>query len=265
MRYRRNLRAVFRRARVVLAVSEHIRNRAIALGADPGRVRVHHTGVPIPPPPAHTAATWDVIFVGRFVEKKGIDDLIEAAAIVEHPPPRILLIGAGPLEDPMRERAAQLGLNATFLGQQPPSVVARCMAESKVFVSPSRTAANGEAEGLPTTILEAASLGLPTVSTFHSGIPEAVIDGDTGLLCPEGDRPALARSIHRLLADDALRTRLGQQARRHAETHFDLEKQTQVLEEIYEAVARLDTHGSQPAAGDWRTWRARVFRRHMSV
>jgi colanic acid/amylovoran biosynthesis glycosyltransferase len=121
------------------------------------------------------------------------------------------------------------------------------MSASKVFVSPSRTATNGETEGLPTTNLEAASLGLPTVSTFHSGIPEAMIDGETGLLCREGDRASLARNIHRLLSDDAFRDRLGRQARRHVETHFDLEKQTRVLEDLYDAVARLGTSRSREA------------------
>ena len=133
-----------------------------------------------------------LVFVGRFVEKKGVDDLIEALATIVDPRPRSLLIGDGPLDASMRDRAAALGLDATFVGLQPAAVVARRLAESKVLVAPSRTAANGESEGLPTTILEAASHGVPAVSTLHSGIPEAVEDGKTGLLGPEGDRAALA-------------------------------------------------------------------------
>ena len=103
---------------------------------------------------------------------------------------------------------------------------------------PSRTASDGETEGLPTTILESAALGRPAVSTFHSGIPEAVVDGGTGLLCPEGDRASLARAVRRLLTDDELRVRLGRQARRHVETHFDLGRQTRILEDLYEAITR---------------------------
>ena len=237
VRYRRNLRKAFDRATIILAVSEFIRRKAIELGADPAKVRVQYTGVPIPPAPLSAPTKWDVIFVGRFVEKKGIDDLIEAVGMVREPRPRTLFIGAGPLEKLMRERAAGLGLDATFLGVQEPAVVSRCMAESRIFVSPSKTASNGDAEGLPTTILEAASLGLPTISTYHSGIPEAVVHGETGLLCKEGDRSSLAGSIQQLLTDDALRTRLGRQARRHVEDHFDLTKQTRLLEELYETVA----------------------------
>jgi colanic acid/amylovoran biosynthesis glycosyltransferase len=236
IRYRRNLRTVFDRAALLIAVSAHIRDRAVALGADPAKVRVHHTGVPVPPRPVAAAKRWDLLFVGRFVEKKGVDDLVEAVGTLTDPRPRVLFIGGGPLEARMRDRAAALGLDATFLGAQEPAVVARSMVESRIFVAPSRTAADGDAEGLPTTILEAASLGLPTVSTRHSGIPEAVVHGETGLLGAEGDRSALAAHIRRLLADEHLRTRLGEQARRHVEDHFDLVRQTRLLEDIYDSV-----------------------------
>jgi len=243
-RHRRHLRATFARAALIIAVSEFIRARAIELGADPAKVRVHHTGVPIAPAPAPVPPKWDIVFVGRFVEKKGIDDLVEAVGLLPDLRPRVLLIGAGPLAEPIRLRAAELGLDATFLGVQDATVVRRSLAESKVFVSPSKTAPNGDTEGLPTTILEAGSMGLPTISTYHSGIPEAVVHGETGLLCREGDRAALAAAIRRVLTDDELRARLGSQARRHTEAHFDLDEQTGRLQELYESV-RLPQPGAQ--------------------
>jgi colanic acid/amylovoran biosynthesis glycosyltransferase len=238
LRHRRNLRTAFRRASLVIAVSGHLRQQAITLGAHPTKVRVHHIGVPAPRVAQSPDRIWDVVFVGRFVAKKGIDDLVEALGLITGRRPRALFVGAGPLHDAMRARAAALGLDATFLGAQDPASVGRILATSKIFVSPSKTALDGDAEGLPTTILEAARMGLPTVSTRHSGIPEAVLDGDTGLLCAEGDRPALARNIERLLADEALRQRLGRQAKRHAEAHFDLGTQTRQLEELYDSVTR---------------------------
>lgn len=238
-RQRRNLRVAFDRATLLIAVSGFIRDRAIALGADPAKVRVHHTGVPVPPLPAATRPAWDVAFVGRFVEKKGVDDLVEALGLLRPRRPRALFIGDGPLEGPLRARAADLDLDATFLGAQPPEAVARHLAAARLLAAPSRTAADGDSEGLPTTILEAASAGLPVVATYHSGIPEAVVHGGTGLLGAEGDRAALAENIARLLDDDALRERLGRAARRNVEDHFDLRVQTHRLEKLYDAVRGL--------------------------
>jgi colanic acid/amylovoran biosynthesis glycosyltransferase len=253
VRYRRNLRTVFDRAAVILAVSEHIRGRAIARGADPAKVIVHHTGVPVGPVPV-APAEWDVVFVGRFVEKKGVDDLIAALGGMPAPRPRALFIGDGPLETEMRVRAAALQLDATFLGAQTPAQVSRHLAASRILVAPSRTAADGDSEGLPTTILEAAVHGLPTVATRHSGIPEAVLHGETGLLGAEGDRTAIAHHIQRLLGNRALRDKLGAQARARVETHFDLGRQSAVLEELYDA-----TRAGAPVAGRAsRPWRRRA-------
>ncbi|MFF5297341.1 glycosyltransferase [Paractinoplanes globisporus] len=238
IRYRRNLRTVFDRAAVIIAVSDVIRSKAIGWGADPAKVRVHYSGVPIPPPPAPVAKLWDVAFVGRFVEKKGADDLLAALATLQPSRPRAVFIGAGPMLPSMRAYARELGVDATFLGVQPPDEVRRVLLASRLLAAPSRTAKDGDTEGLPTTVMEAAALGLPVVSTHHSGIPEAVDDGETGLLSPEGDRPALAANLSRLLADEALREKLGGRARELMIAKFDLRTQTARLEEIYDEVSR---------------------------
>ena len=251
IRYQHNLRKAFARASLVIAVSEFIRDKAVALGAPAEKVHVHHTGVPMPPADEPGPKNWDVLFVGRFVEKKGVDDLIEAVGALPGLRPRVLLIGTGPGEQHLRARAAELGVDATFAGAQDPAVVRRRMSESRIFVSPSKTAADGDSEGLPTTLLEAASLGLPAVSTWHSGIPEAVQHGQTGLLCAEGDRHALAGNIRRLLTEDALRLELGHRARSHVRAHFDLARQTAALEDLYDqvAAARYGAAGSARHGG----------------
>ena len=236
LRYRRNLRSVFDRATAILAVSEHIRDKALLRGADPAKVRVHYTGVWIPEAAAPVEPHWDVAFVGRFVAKKGVEDLITALALQDGRRPRALLIGSGPLEEKMRAYAAELGVDATFLGVRDTATVAREVARSRIFVAPSKTAPDGDSEGLPTTIIEAAALGVPTVSTRHSGIPEAVVDGVTGLLGPENDAAVLALNIARLLGDDQLRQQLGAQARSHVSTHFDLREQSRRLEQLYAEV-----------------------------
>ncbi|TDC37886.1 glycosyltransferase [Micromonospora sp. 15K316] len=235
-RHRRKLRAAFDRAALIIAVSAFIRDRALELGADPAKVRVHYTGVPIPAEPPAGPKTWDVVFVGRFVDKKGADDLVEALGLLAPLRPRVLFIGAGPRQEATRARAVQLQVDATFLGAQPPELVQQHMAQARMLAAPSRTASDGDCEGLPTTVLEAASLGLPVVATHHSGIPEGVREGETGLLCAERDPAALAENIRRLLTDEPLRERLGRAARRHAVENFDLRRQTRLLEELYESV-----------------------------
>ena len=239
LRHRRNLRTAFDRAAVILAVSGHIRDRAVARGADPARVTVHHTGVPIPPAGGPAEKRWDVAFVGRLVEKKGVADLLTALAGGRA---RAVVVGSGPLEAGLRAQAAALGVDVTFRGALPPAEVEEHLRASRMLVAPSRTARDGDAEGLPTTILEAAALGLPVVATRHSGIPEAVRDGETGLLAPEADPAALAAHITRLLADEPLRERLGRQGRAYVGEHFDLARQSARLEQLYDRVS-----GAAPA------------------
>jgi glycosyltransferase involved in cell wall biosynthesis len=241
VRYRRNLRTVFDRAALLLAVSGVIRDRAIDCGADPAKVRVHHIGVPVAEPAPLVPKRWDVVFVGRLVPKKGVDDLLTALAGMHGPRPRALLIGTGPLESQLRQRAELLRVDATFMGAQPPESVQRHLAESRMLVAPSKTAPDGDTEGLPTTILEAAALGVPVVATRHSGIPEAVTDAETGLLCPEADPGALATAMARLLGDAALRRRLGAQARRDVAARFHLPTQTRQLERLYDEVTTSET------------------------
>ncbi|GAA0576341.1 glycosyltransferase [Paractinoplanes ferrugineus] len=237
VRYRRNLRTVFDRAALILAVSEVIRNRAIDRGADPAKVRVHYTGVPIPAEVRPVPKQWDVAFVGRFVEKKGADDLLAALAALGPAKPRAVLVGSGPLLPAIQEYARELRVDATFLGTRTPAEVLEVLTASRLLAAPSRTAADGDTEGLPTTVMEAAALGLPVVATRHSGIPEAVTDGETGLLGAEGDRQALAGNLARLLADEPLRERLGAQGRARMRAKFDLAVQNRRLEGIYDEVA----------------------------
>ena len=239
LRYRRNLRSVFRRAALLIAVSGEIRNRALHWGAEAAKVRVHHTGVPVPAVLPDVPKRWDVAFVGRFVEKKGADDLLAALASLGGA--KAVFIGDGPLLAEMRAYAARLRVDATFLGAQPADEVYRLLGESRLLAAPSRTARDGDTEGLPTTIVEAAALGLPVVATVHSGIPEAVLDGSTGLLGPEGDREALAANLRKLLDDPALQRGMGAAARAHAVAHFDVAVQTRRLEDLYDEVTQSAT------------------------
>lgn len=248
-RYRRRLAALFAQADLLLAVSEHIRDTAVRLGADPRKVQVHHVGVPVPTEePSRPVAEHDVLFVGRLVAKKGADDLLRAAArLPSGRTIRLVIAGAGPLEGQLRALAADLGLTVDFLGEVEPRRIRELMRSSKLVAVPSKTAGSGDTEGLPTVAVEAGAAALPVVGTRHAGIPEIVIDGVTGALVDEGDVEALAAGIDRLLTDEAARVRLGAAARERVLEGFDLVRQTAVLEERYQAV--LDARAADRTAG----------------
>jgi colanic acid/amylovoran biosynthesis glycosyltransferase len=114
------------------------------------------------------------------------------------------------------------------------------MRRASVLAAPSATAADGDAEGLPNVVVEAAASGLPVVGTMHSGIPEAIEDGVTGFLVPESDAGTLAARLAGVLGSEELRRDMGAAARRLAERKFDRRILTERLEAIYDEVAGFD-------------------------
>jgi glycosyltransferase involved in cell wall biosynthesis len=125
-----------------------------------------------------------------------------------------------------------------FLGALPPGEVLGWMQRAALLAAPSLTARDGDSEGLPTILCEAAAAGLPAVATRHSGIPEIVSEGETGLLGPEGDSGLLARNIDWLLASPELCKAMAKAARLRALDRFDLARQTARLEKHYDYLVR---------------------------
>ncbi|MHB0971743.1 MAG: glycosyltransferase [Thermoanaerobaculia bacterium] len=229
---------VFRNATRIIAVSSFVRERLIATGAPAEKIVVHYMGVDTRRFLSDPAIVREpvVLFVGRLVEKKGCVHLMQAmerlrAAGVRA---RTVIIGDGPLRQSLESMARSSNFECEFLGAQPPQDVIAWMNRASVFCVPSVTAETGDSEGLPTVYVEAQSMGLPCIGTRHNGIPEAVVDGATGLLVPERDVPALADSIARLLSDRDLWSSMSQRARAHAVRSFDVADQTVKLEAIYD-------------------------------
>ncbi|MEV5636512.1 glycosyltransferase [Agromyces sp. NPDC052230] len=242
-RYVQRLQSVFSYASVLIAVSDFIRDELIALGAPPEKIRVLHIGTPIEgssgirstPDPAEP----QIIFVGRLVEKKGVRDLLEAVALMSTDLRRtpIAIVGYGPAEPDLKRRSAELELNVRFLGRRSSAQIAALLRESTVFVGPSRRASDGDSEGFGMVFLEAALAGLPVIAYRHGGVVEAVEDGQTGLLAPEGDIPRLSALIERVLRDPDLADTLGRHGRDRVERQFDVRTLTAELEDIYSELA----------------------------
>jgi glycosyltransferase involved in cell wall biosynthesis len=224
-----------RRGDLFLAVSEALRRQAIARHYPAERTLTHYNGVDLDDFPAGPGGPDTILFVGRLVEKKGVEILLRAFASVRRvrPGASLVIIGEGPLRSRL-ERLA--GESVRFLGSLPPADVSAWMRRSTMLAAPSVTARDGDAEGLPTVIVEAAASALPVVGTDHSGIPEAIVEGETGFIVPERDAEVLAVRIETILSTPDLRGRMGAAARVMAEQRFDFARQMRRLEEIYDHV-----------------------------
>lgn len=233
MRYALGKRRLQREGALFLAVSDALRRRAIERGFPEDRTLTHYNGVDLARfhPGDAPAEPGLVLHVGRLVEKKGTKLLIEAMAGIEGA--RLVVIGDGPLRGTLERRAAP---SVQFLGALRPDEVAGWMQRASLLAAPSLTAADGDAEGLPNVVVEAAASGLPVVATRHSGIPEAVEDGATGFLVPEGDAAALWARLRAVLGDDMLRRQMGAAARRLAERRFDRSGLCERLEQLYDRI-----------------------------
>jgi glycosyltransferase involved in cell wall biosynthesis len=222
-----------------VCVSEHLRQVAASRGFPEDKLWVHRTGVPVEdrlPPKAERRERAHVLFVGRLVEKKGCSRLLAAMELVEkrHPGARLTVMGDGPLRAALEAQASERLHRCTFVGAQPHALVRRVMETASVLAVPSVRAANGDCEGLPTVIPEAMERGLPVVAFDGCGAEEAVEDGVTGWLAPQGEQEALAEALLRVLRDPVRARQMGDAARRHVERHLNLAVQSERLEARYD-------------------------------
>ncbi len=166
-----------------------------------------------------------IVGVGRFVEMKAPDLTVEAFARIadRFPQARLDLVGDGELMPRVAALVAEkrLGDRVTLHGYQSLAACAALMARAAVFVQHSRTNSRGRVEGFPVAIAEAMASALPVVSTRHSGIPEHVEHGVSGLLVAEGDVAGMAEALARLVADPDEARAMGRAGRAYALAHLD--------------------------------------------
>jgi glycosyltransferase involved in cell wall biosynthesis len=180
-----------------------------------------------------------VLGVGRLVEKKGFDTLIDAMAELRTRRPRAhaTIVGTGECAEALRARAAErrVETHVTMAGAQPQAHVLDLMRSHTVLAVPCVVGRDGNRDGLPTVTIEAMALGLPVVSTPVTGIPEIVRHGDTGLLVPEHSPVALAATLDRLMRDSELRDSLRRRARALVAEEFDTRRNVRLLAELFAA------------------------------
>jgi colanic acid/amylovoran biosynthesis glycosyltransferase len=231
----RNLREKLERAAAVFTGCDYnvVRLRALAPGATVHEIVM---GVDVE---AFTRAVSlpggrTVLAVGRLVEKKGFDALVQAAALVADVTVRIL--GEGPLRDALSDQIAATGAPVELLGSRPPAEVLAAMQDVDVLAMPCVVARDGDRDSMPVVVKEAMAMGLLVVASDEVGLPECVL-APWGFLAAPGDAQALAGSLRAALAlslDE--RQAAGDAARAWVREHADVDRETTTMAAVIEAV-----------------------------
>jgi glycosyltransferase involved in cell wall biosynthesis len=179
-----------------------------------------------------------IVSVGRLVPFKGFYDLIDACAELARRRIDFVcdIIGDGPLRETLEAKVEQLDLapRVNLLGSLSQGAVLEKLHAADIFALASTTDTQGATDVFPTVILEAMASARPVVSTRLAGIPELVVDGQTGILLPPGDATALAKALEQLMRDPELRLRFGDAGRARIEQHFQIEQTVAPLVQMLE-------------------------------
>ena len=250
-----------------LCISDAGRQKLIDIGWPSSQIDVIHLGVDthrfrfVPPAqrwPAGRARR--LLMVARLVEKKGVDVALDAMRRLRDRgcDVELRIVGDGP------ERTRIEGLirnwqltNVALLGALEHALTRHEFSQAHLYIQPSITAASGDQEGIPVSLMEAMAGGLPVISTRHSGIPELVIDGQTGHLTAECDAEGLAAAIERLTRDGVSAERFAQAARARVEQEFDRARQTARFDAYFRALAEHEDRRPSVSLSRYSTVRRR--------
>lgn len=212
----------------------HLADLAFMGGAPRERVNLVYHGLDLrrfPMSPPHSLADGSnsaqpvrIVTVCRAVPKKGMEDLLTALSMLpEGLHWRFDHIGGGPLLDALKRQAENLGLadRINWRGALAQADVIKAYGAADLFVLPAKIAADGDRDGLPNVLMEAASQALPLIASDVSAIPEFIRHDESGLLTPPGDAAAVAKALISLIRHPDQRLRLGRAAEAHVRSAFD--------------------------------------------
>lgn len=234
---------LFEKAACITVVSKVMEEHLTEADASVDNVAVVRVGKRMDDYPyrAPTAPLRHWISIGRLVEKKGFSDCIHAFRLLtdEFPDASLDIIGDGPCYDSLRNVIDTTGLSGTvrLLGERPHDEVKQRLASADGFVLCSKEATDKDREGVPTVLMEAQAIGLPVVSTTHSGIPEVIPDENQEYLAPEGDVDQLAECLRQLSGHSAEDLKnFSERGRLKVEQDFNLSSEVNTLSGIYESL-----------------------------
>jgi colanic acid/amylovoran biosynthesis glycosyltransferase len=226
-----------------------MKKRLVSLGCPEEKISIQRIAINLENYPTGTRP-WDgtrpirLLFVGRLVEKKGLEYALRALAeIKEDYSFQFRIIGSGELEEKLKAMAFELNLSEriVWLGLQPHRTVLEELQACDILIQPSVTALNGDSEGgAPTIILEAQASMVPVVATSHADIPYVTCQSKSALLAPERDVDALAENIRHLFETPETWAQMGEKGRKHVEKFHDIKKEVLALENLYKGIIELD-------------------------
>lgn len=178
--------------------------------------------------------------IGRLVEKKGFCDLISACHLLKTQGVqfRCEIIGDGELKEDLQQQIQELEVEDVVVlkGSLPQLQVKQHLHKAAVFAAPCVIGQDGNRDGLPTVLLESMALGTPCVSTDVTGIPEVILNEQTGLMVQQHNHKSLAIALERLLVDSQLRVKLSQQARLLIENQFDVHANAKKIRTLFQLI-----------------------------
>lgn len=239
---------LFKKADLVIGLTNLMNKQLIELGCSPEKLKkLPTTSVDIKnyqfkPCVLHENEPIKLLTVARLVEKKGLEYSIQAVSQVIKKNPNFKInyriVGSGKLKNDLVQLTEELGISnqIQLLGGMSQTEVKELYHDSHIFILSSITASNGDQEGLPTVLQEAQAIGLPVVSTFHSGIPETIVNGKSGFLVPEKDIDALAEKLDYLVNNPSVWSEIGLQGRKFVESNYNMDKVMDQLVETYKEI-----------------------------
>jgi glycosyltransferase involved in cell wall biosynthesis len=212
----------------------------LASAADAASATPTSGGTPQRPEPHAINNKFKILFVGRHIERKGICYLIEAAKYLPRDKFEIRIVGVGDLTEQLKQQAAAVndGAEIIFTGKLSPEDLANEYKTANVFTLPAIVDHKGDTEGLGVVLIEAMELGLPIVASNVGGIPDVVVDGESGILVPEKDPVALADAFKRLEANPTLIQKLLAGARKRIDECFTWDGIIERQVEVYKRLQR---------------------------
>lgn len=234
---KKHRKIAFQQSSKIIAVSKFIENKLLKVGCPPEKIIQHYIGIDTQyfSSVGKKSEQPTILFVGRLIEQKGCQYLIQAMKIVQTqlPEAKLIIAGDGNYQNKLMTSTKDLK-NIFFLGAQNRNQVKALMSSAWLTCLPSIKMDRGNEEGMPTVCMESQAMGTPVVGFDTGGVSEGVEHGVTGLLSPEKNTQQLAKNLLTLLMSNPLRAKFSSAGVERTNRLFNIKWQCQILESIYQ-------------------------------